>query len=212
MDKQQVYESLSRAYFSDNPDEKDILDWFAPILSRSKCFVDFGASLGQYTRLAARNMRNGTIYAIEADPIRFEELERNCAKWQAETGNTITAIHAAVSDKDGTITFNTTDSNVSGGIAARSINKPDVQWREVTVPAFTIDAFFAGKPVDLVKMDIEGAEVQALLGGVQTLKTRSIPMFIEVHSWGNPDAVRMLMKGAGYAETLKRGKYYFTPA
>ena len=43
-------------------------------------------------------MTNGKIYAIEADPIRFKELERNCKKWERMSSNKIIPIHAAVSD------------------------------------------------------------------------------------------------------------------
>src|SRR3989304_10048968 len=97
MDKREIFEILNKNYFSKECQEKELIGMLPGLLGDAGVFVDVGASLGQYTYHANRALRNGRIYAIEADPVRYEELEKNCAKWQAESTKIITAVHAAAS-------------------------------------------------------------------------------------------------------------------
>jgi len=80
MDKDRIYEILKKAYFSEEKDEKEIIENLPVVLRGVKIFVDVGASLGQYTFFANKYIREGQIFAIEPDPIRFEELKNNCHK------------------------------------------------------------------------------------------------------------------------------------
>jgi FkbM family methyltransferase len=217
MDKEEIYRVLNKAYFSENCDEKEELQRLAPIVARAKCFVDIAASLGQYTNFANRHMTGGEIYAIEADPIRFEELERNCGKWAKESDNRLYPIHAAVSDIDGVTGFFTTNSNVSGGLFIHPVKSENVQWQEVEVRSITLDRYFGNKFPDFVKIDIEGGELRAL-HGAKWLLTECKPLFfIEVHSWADPEGQRDqyevydYMTIAGYERQSIMGKVLFRP-
>ncbi len=53
MEKQQVYDILSEAYFSEDRHERVVTDNLPSILKGVTTFVDAGASLGQYTYLYA---------------------------------------------------------------------------------------------------------------------------------------------------------------
>ena len=89
MNRDEIIQRLERAYFSEDMDERRIIEALPRLLRDGSLFVDVGASLGQYTFAASRAMRNGTILAIEADPMRFETLRSNCEKWSAESTNRI---------------------------------------------------------------------------------------------------------------------------
>ena len=119
MDKQEVYATLNQAYFCADCHERELLDNLAPLLADARLFVDTGASLGQYTLTASRCMREGRIIAVEADPVRHEELARNATRWSTDSGRAIDAVFAAVGDKRGEVSFFTTNSNVSGGLFPR---------------------------------------------------------------------------------------------
>ena len=119
MDKQEVYATLNQAYFCADCHERELLDNLAPLLADARLFVDIGASLGQYTLMASRCMREGRIIAVEADPVRHEELARNATRWSTDSGRAIDAVFAAVGDKRGEVSFFTTNSNVSGGLFPR---------------------------------------------------------------------------------------------
>ncbi|MBA7626837.1 hypothetical protein ES703_34295 [subsurface metagenome] len=46
MERNQLYESLNRAYFGEEPHEKKTLECLPTILRQARVFVDVGASLG----------------------------------------------------------------------------------------------------------------------------------------------------------------------
>jgi len=116
MKRNQILKILNKKYFSEDHNEKLILNQLPEILHSTKFFVDIGASLGQYTYHANKHIKRGYIYAIEADPLRFDELKKNCILWESFSDNKIQAIHAAISDKDGrtVISGNSTGSDENG--------------------------------------------------------------------------------------------------
>ena len=213
MDKREIFEILNKNYFSKECHEKELIETLPGLLGDAGVFVDVGASLGQYTYHANRALRNGRIYAIEADPVRYEELEKNCAKWQAESTNIITPVHAAASAGDGEISFFVTDSNVSGGLFVRGDTPASkLNWREVTVKSLSLDSLFAEDPPDFIKIDVEGAELKVLSGAVGILKKSRTRFLIEVHNFPdsvNPKEVYKFMERFGYSAKNYFGRKYF---
>lgn len=210
MDRQKIIETLNRAYFSDRPDELEVLEALPPIFAGAKTFLDAGASLGQFVRLAAEHLRGAEIVAIEADPVRFAELEQNCATWAARTGNRIRAIHGALTDRSGPVRFQVTNSMVSGGLFRHELDhlRPEVQaevrWEETEVRGYTLDELYPTEGPDFVKMDIEGAEGAALAGATRVLARGRTDWLIELHHFLDPSGrsplqeVPPLMQNAGY--------------
>src|SRR3546814_7789030 len=168
LDKQDVYAILNRAYFSEDCHEKTLLEQLPRFLEKSRLVVDVGASLGQYTKCASEAMKSGRIVAIEADPIRHEELQRNAALWAKSSAAPIDCLFAAVSNRVGSTTFHTTNSNVSGGLLPPTI-KQEVKWQEIEVPAITLETLFENETPDFLKADIEGAELRMLQGATRIL-------------------------------------------
>lgn len=206
MEKQQVYEVLNKAYFSKECDEKKVLKHLSSMLRSVNLFVDVGASLGQYTQLANENIQEGHIYAIEADPIRFEELERNCRKWSRLSGNKVTALNAAACDKEGKVEFFTTNSNVSGGLSRHAFPSRDtkVTWDQIEVNCTTLDKLFDNEIPDFIKIDVEGAELSVLKGARNIIRSGKSKFLVEVHYWGHVEEQRTtddifnFMKSFGY--------------
>jgi len=70
------------------------------------------------------------------------------------------------------------------GLRRRTYERPDEEIRTITVQTARLDdVLSAARPVALVKIDVEGAELQVLLGGVATL-TRCRPFIIFEHGRG----------------------------
>jgi FkbM family methyltransferase len=216
MDKEEVYRILNQAYFSDHPHEAKSLPDMSRMLQSARLFMDVGASLGQFTRLATRSMTQGEVIAVEADPIRHEELARNAQRWMSESSVRIEVVHAAATAQAGSIRFQTTRSNVSGGIVRHSVGK-EVRWDETEVPGMTLDSICAGRVPDLVKMDIEGAEHDALRGATALLKCKKTKWVIEVHTFPelggpkNASRVNQLMADFGYGKIPFHGKTLYFP-
>jgi FkbM family methyltransferase len=221
MDQDSIYAELGRAYFSEHPDEEDVLQHLPVMLKGVAHFADIGASLGQFTCHANQIIHNGRIDAFEAEPMRVAKLKENCEHWAATSGNTIKVHHAAVARSSGRIPFFSTQSNVSGGLFPNALTHLDdqtrtvVNWTEVEVPAISLDEFYADQPPQFIKMDIEGAEGEALLGAARLLCQRQTRWLIELHGFENgwqPDDVIDFMRFQRYhAEEIAPARRLFTP-
>ena len=217
MDKSEILAILNRAYFSEEQHEKETLDRLPQLLEGARLFVDVGASLGQYTRAASRILRGGRILAVEADPLRHEELARNCATWGAETGTRIDAVFAAAADADGDMVFYLIYSNVSGGLFPHPIAHQKVAWDEIRVPARCLDSLCEGLEPDIVKIDVEGGELRVLQGARRLLAAGKTRFLVELHGWVDPQGrtipreVLALMRHHGYLRAPFHGQTLFVP-
>jgi FkbM family methyltransferase len=215
MDKNEIYRNLNKAYFSEERHEKEVLDHLPVLLEGVRVFADVGASLGQYTFFANKHLQGGRIFAIEADPIRFEELRNNCQKWEFSSTNKLTALHAAVCDKDGKTAFYVTNSSVSGGLFTHDIRHQAVDWQEIVINCFKLDTIFRDCSPDLVKIDVEGSELRVLRGAIRILRKGKTKFLVELHSFvdpegqGGPEEVLDFMKSFGYSPTNFHGHRLF---
>jgi FkbM family methyltransferase len=212
MDKTDIYDVLNRAYFSADPHEKDVLAHLPILLKNDSLIVDVGASLGQYTRTMCQAVRNSDLRAIEADPTRAEQLERNCREWAQGSTNKIAALHMALTDHAGDVSFFVTNSDVSGGLTPHEATRT-VEWEEITIPSSTLDDLFPECSPDFVKIDVEGAELAVLRGAKRILAQDKTIFLIELHDWSSgshrADEVKKLMRNAGYASVSFFGQPLF---
>jgi len=175
--------------------EKSVIEHLPEILTSARLFIDIGASLGQYTCFANKVISGGEIIAIEADPIRFEQLRENCQAWESEAGrrNKLTPVHAAASNQTGPITFYTTHSNVSGGLFPHNVPGEGrdaagnlVRYNEITVNGIALDAFLGSRIPDVVKIDVEGGELRVLQGATRLLTAGKTKFLIEIYGEVDP--------------------------
>jgi FkbM family methyltransferase len=141
---------------------------------------DVGAFQGTATRLFAKAVQpGGSVHAFEATESSFGRLKANCA--EARCANVVLN-HCAVCDRDGTISFNVYDPDHASwsSLANRPLEKYGIDVKpaqKVTVPAVTIDSYCARLgigAIDLLKLDVEGAEYQAMRGAENMFASRRI--------------------------------------
>jgi FkbM family methyltransferase len=145
--------------------------------------VDVGANLGYYSLLAAR-VGASHVYAFEAQPSTYELLGKNVIiNWMTKF---ITYEHLAVYSHTTDLDFfvrNHYPGNSSLGFTA-----PDQleKWFDTTtavkVHAVSLDDYFADKPgkIDLIKVDVEGAEPAVFEGARRILaQNRDIKILCE---------------------------------
>lgn len=170
------------------------------ILGTGDTFLDVGANVGYYSMLALDRVgETGAIHAFEIDgrPLR-------CLRKSIRTQR-LTNLHVnevAVGDRIGTI---------------RLVRESDCGNSHITdhkgfgseVPMTTLDDWYRrhGQPkVHAIKMDIEGAELRALQGGIQLL-TESRPILVcEAWDGENPlksEAAQFLCSLGYSAEALQ---------
>jgi FkbM family methyltransferase len=145
--------------------------------------VDIGAFVGYFALLAARKAgRRGRVVAFEPDRRDFPWLVRNIE--DNGFGDRVTASPDAVADREGWLTFFLADEDRT---QSGFFPPPDGGTR-VEVECTTLDLFLGGGPVDVVKIDVEGAELRTLAGMEASLAASGdqVTMFVE---W-NPGTLR----------------------
>jgi FkbM family methyltransferase len=171
-------------------------------LSRATCFVDVGANLGYYTCLASQFMHRGIIYSFEMDADNYTMLERNVSLNGSQ--NTVELYNYAVSDTNGCVHYYRLPDVYHPEL---SIHKPrqHAEQVQVEVPSIALDSFFKNRRVkpDVVKIDVEGAELD-VLRGMTGLLPSIWKLYLEIH----PENLREA--GQTPAEILTLLGQYFT--
>jgi FkbM family methyltransferase len=152
--------------------------------SDDEVYVDGGSYDGDTIRTFIERVggRFKAIYAFEPDPVTFKKLEANFAS-EAR----VQPFHAGLHSRKGKLRFR--DDASRGAIFATD--------GEIEMPVTTIDDAVGERPVSYIKMNIEGAEIDALHGGRRTIQ-RSLPrLAISVYHrpsdlWRIPRLVREL--------------------
>jgi FkbM family methyltransferase len=154
--------------------------------------VDIGAHVGYYTLLSAQLVGpTGKIYAFEPEPGNHTTLRKNI---ELNGYDNIVATQLAVSDRTGNATIYLTSLD-SG---RHSLFQHDLPRRgSASIETTTLDLFLEARDwpqIDLIKVDVEGAEI-AVLDGMAQLLVRSpkLKLIIEF----NP----ALLQSAGVAPT-----------
>jgi FkbM family methyltransferase len=159
--------------------------------------VDIGANIGFYSLLAASRIgEKGRVLAFEPGSDNCTLLKMSLA---ANNFHNVTLHNVAVADLDGVVGF------VLGG-SNGSINRDNPNALPFQVPAVKLDTLLRDEPrIDLVKMDIEGAEGLAL-AGMQQLLTRHRPIIftefspnaLQVRSGLTPEEFLNRLRDIGY--------------
>ena len=146
--------------------------------------VDVGANIGLITiLLAVRAGTNGHVYAFEPHPANIQKINDGVARYGLE--RQVTVVPSAVND--GTSRHVTLYSGRGSAASEWNICGIDANGRtaepECTVPATSLDAYFhADHKIDLVKIDVEGAESQVVDGLRRTIERWQPALIIECHT------------------------------
>jgi len=145
--------------------------------------VEIGANIGYYALIEAQIVGDtGRIYAIEPSPSNFQLLERNIDLNLYR--NRVKTYDIAISNKNGKGKLYTSDyHNCSSMFKRRGGNILDGICECVDVKTSTLDNFIKDKkPIDFIRMDIEGYEYFVIQGMKKTLHDNNpYKIFMEVH-------------------------------
>ncbi len=159
--------------------------------------IDVGANVGHYTaRLAQLVGPTGRVLAFEPVPETFELLASNMAVTGARN---VSLFNVAASEQMGVagIALPHFDSGLTNYYMA-GITSGDGEFKVLTVP---LDRMIPSARIALVKIDVEGHELQALRG-MRTLLQRDLPRLIVE---GASRDVEAFLGELGYAFTELAG-------
>jgi FkbM family methyltransferase len=162
--------SFQYFFFGELPNELVTAAVMRTVLSAGAGFIDVGANLGYYTRLAAHLVGpNGRVVAFEPVPETCRLLRRNTHEF-----GQVLAEEYAVADSEATVEFYVHPS------ADQSSLFPTAATRKISVPTRVLDDWNDRlERCDMIKMDIEGAEMAALRGARKLLARCKPLVFFE---------------------------------
>lgn len=149
--------------------------------NNSNC-IDVGCHTGEILDLMIKFAPNGRHYGFEPIPSLYKSLQ---VKY-ADTLCTISNI--ALSNTDGSTSFNYVTSNPAySGIKKRTYDRPNEEDVKIEVQCKQLDHILLPEyKVDLIKIDVEGAEMLVLEGAKNTI-AKNKPVIIFEHGLGASD-------------------------
>jgi FkbM family methyltransferase len=170
---------------------------FTSLMKPNMTVLDIGGNKGYYSLLAAKLCGDsGSVYT-------FEPLPENC-KWidSAFKDNgyrSVELVPVALSNRNGSATF--FEAKKSGG--GTLIEKSNQHGAPITVITKRLDDFLdekaSYKAVDVIKMDVEGAEMQVLEGAAELLRnSQRLKLLIDIHSQQLGEDVFDLLQSHGF--------------
>jgi FkbM family methyltransferase len=171
--------------------------------------ADLGANVGILSLVLAQLVGEaGTVFAFEAAADNVEQLRTNM-QLNPSLASRITVVEGAVTD--GSVptvelyrarSGSDAEWTISEAFAARADAHPTAR-RPVKVRALALDAFFEpGQRLDLIKMDIEGAEAQAVKGMRRLLREAHPVVVLEFHREEGWPAIPLLLESGYRLERL----------
>lgn len=157
--------------------EGEIQALFTSFLSPDSVVVDVGANIGLYTLLAARVAK--AVYAFEPEANNLRLLTRSV---EANGLNNVRIFPYCVCDRVGRVALSLADHHPGAHSIVRRISK-----NTVSVPSTTLDEIFPRETIDLLKVDVEGAEPLVLLGAQGLIRSHRVKRIIM--EW-NPEVWR----------------------
>lgn len=171
---------VGRAIFENGLFEPAEVEFVRRFLKPGMVFFDVGANLGQYTVVGAAQVGPlGAVHSFEPSTRMYAELRFNVGLNAA--GDVCRLNQLAVADKNGLARLSVQEpgKEVYGSLGTQSWAAPTVGHE--TVCTISLDGYVAEQGiahVDLIKMDIEGAELLALQGARNLLARPDAPALL----------------------------------
>lgn len=171
------------------------------------CVIDVGAGTGLYTYIFSKLVGpSGMVHAFEPDPSRVAVLERLVDEFSLKN---VRINPLGLSNKRG---MGVQILSPTLGAGTSKVELADtIECR--TIELISLDEYFI-EPPDFMKIDVEGAEFEVLLGGRRVLE-KGTEIILELHE----DLLRLLgyrvedlfdfLRGLNYSFTKLSGSHYY---
>jgi FkbM family methyltransferase len=170
-------------------------------LKAGEVFYDVGANAGFFSLVAARLVgKGGRCIAFDPWPSNYQSIREQFA---LNSLDNCVAVGQAVGQADGKATFSSPDSATN--TAHLGPSAPGEISIEVEVITLDTARKLYGSP-SFIKIDIEGAEVEALRGAATMLIEDRPRFLIEVHTPACEAGVKQILESAGYSLSQLDGK------
>jgi FkbM family methyltransferase len=194
---------------SDWPTYKQIFvasEYDIPLNREVKFIIDAGANIGLSAIFFARKYKQATILAIEPEPSNFELLKRNTAPYP-----NIIPINSALWSHDTSLDLIDPGTGFWGFQAAspESTNKGKRLGRISGITVKSLMELHKTDQVDILKIDIEGGEIEIFENAEQWIKNVSV-IIAELHDKFRVGCARAFYRATGdFEHEVHRGEHVF---
>lgn len=184
--------------------------FYLEYLREGMTVFDAGANVGELTLLFSRFVgASGSVHAFEPTGAGFARLEAVC---RAASLRNVRLNQLALAEEEGAVRLHVYDDDYLSWTsrAARPLENYGINVKPTTieeVPATTVDLYCERNGVakiDLLKIDVEGAELQVLIGARRMLHEKRVRCLTfefgqTTFDMGNtPDQLESYLEDAGY--------------
>ncbi len=135
-------------------------------------FYDVGGNKGDYTLMLKKSFPNSTITTFEPNPNTFKVLQTNIGKQSK-------LINKGVGEKQGVLKL---FFDVNNKTSVQASSNPEIikqiakttDLESVTIDVITLDDYVTEPQIDLLKIDVEGFELEVLKGAKQLINANKI--------------------------------------
>jgi len=157
-------------------------------------FIDVGANIGKYTvKISNSVKKKGEVIAFEPEKDNFNMLKRNV---KLNCATNVVLIKKALSNKKGKLKLFLAKGNLGHHSLVEKVGE---KYEEVDVD--TLDSIIKElkiKRVDLIKIDVEGAESLVLEGARETLKKFHPKIIFEAWDENHLDKAKEVLRQFNY--------------
>ncbi|WP_205962428.1 FkbM family methyltransferase [Paraburkholderia phosphatilytica] len=164
--------------------------------NRPGTVVEVGANIGSQTVPLAKAAKaaGADVVAFEPQPFLFQNL---CANLALNAVDNVTAWPFACAAQEGTVWFQHPNYQRTGNFGAVSVHEQALE-NGVQVPCVRLDDRVRERTVQLLKVDVEGFELQVLQGAREVLANHRPLLYVENDRVANSAALIQHLWGQGY--------------
>ena len=164
--------------------ESDTMAVIARFVRPGDVAIDVGANVGAVTVALAHAVGpNGRVEAFEPGPLYFARLEANLAL-NPELKERVRTHRIGLARETGALVWQA--SITVSGTASTYTGQIDTRYPTIEVPAHPLDEFAEKMGIaraDFVKIDVDGIELDVLLGAERFLERTRPVIYMEVNMW-----------------------------
>ena len=183
-------DTIQRAIIQNQTFSPEILKTINLFLKPKTIFIDVGAHCGSISIPSAIN--NPLSYVLSIEP-QYDLLERLKKNVQINNISNIKTYETAISKKEMEINLKVPirkDGSLISELAGNLDKKSTLKYKSQKMKTNTLDNILASKnyPVSLIKIDVQGHELDVLKGSLNTIKVDRPAFIIEIEDkfFSNP--------------------------
>lgn len=164
--------------------ERETFEYWSHITSQSglkpskACMVDIGAYTGLYSLFALRCFGYAKAHAFEPKPIVFERMLENARlnNYSVDWLDQFVPINIAIGNTNGFVDLYSKNFDMT---SASSLTKSEETTESHTVQLYKLDDINFIHSIDVIKIDVEGHELDVLEGASETIRSETPILIIE---------------------------------